>query len=190
MVDLDRATQVFGFDGEHRQDADQHRELLGPGLVHADFSDPDHVFLVTVHQVPRQRLLAGPRDVLRTPGGLVVQLLGVEVANHVTVTLSAAGPVADAAAAGYRVALDAWAADPGGDPPPFPAQGFTPSQLQLHDDVGTRYAWTSADMGHVDDPWRYVLRSRPTPPPDARRLTVRVVDGETVDLDLPPWSGT
>ncbi|MCO7220745.1 hypothetical protein [Klenkia sp. PcliD-1-E] len=190
MVDLDRATQVFGFDGEHRQEADQYRELLDPGLVHADFSDPDHVFLVTVRQVPRQRLLDEPRDVLRTPGGLVIRLLQVEVANHVTVTVSAAGPVADAAAAGYRAALDAWEVAPGGEPPAFPAEGFSPSQVQLRDDVGTRYAWTSAETGHPEDPWRYVLRSRPTPPPDARRLTVRLVDGETVHLDLPPWSGT
>jgi hypothetical protein len=184
MVDLDRATDVFGFDGEHRQEADQLRERLGPGLVHADFGDPDHVFLVTVQQVRRHQLLDAPRAVAQLLDGTTVQLLAVELANHVTLTLSATGPLAEDAAARYRAALAD--RDPEEDPPAHPAEALSPSAVQLRDHVGTPYGWTSAETGHPDDPWRVVLRFRPTPPPDATTLLVRVGDGETVELDLPP----
>ncbi|SDG24822.1 hypothetical protein [Klenkia brasiliensis] len=189
MVDLDRATDLFGFDGEHHQDADQYRERLGPGLVHADFSDPDHVFLVTVHQVRRLQLLDAPRAVAELPDGTTVRLLAVELANHVTVTLSAAGPAADDAAASYRAAVEQWGRHPEQDPPLHPGEALGVGAVQLRDHAGTRYAPTSAETGHPDDPWRVVVRFRPTPPPDATRLGLRFGDGDEVSLDLPPWDG-
>ncbi|GHE07636.1 hypothetical protein [Klenkia taihuensis] len=202
MVDLDRVTEMVGLGDWSGVELPEgtHIEQIGPGRIHADFGDPDHVFLVTVQQVTRRQLVAEPRPVLTRADGVVVELRAVEVANHVTLTLSATGPAAAAGSARYRSDVDAWArrvraaldagrsADPE-RPPRHPADDVADLPVELTDDAGTTYAWVTGMAGHEDDPWRYVLHLRPTPPPEARALRIRVGDGDTVDLDLPPRDG-
>jgi len=159
MVDLSTATQLLAMGaGRLPRPASCHRTLLADGVVHVDYADPDHVFLVTVTQVPRVHLPTGD-PVVADLDGVPVRLVDVELANHVTIALAATGPVAEQRLAdvGYR----------------------------LTDDVGTEYRLSTGESGGADHPWRARWQHLPTPPPDARLLRIEFADGRVVAVPLP-----
>jgi hypothetical protein len=179
MVDLETATQLLAF-GERESSRPPRGawiSLLDEGVVHADFGDDDHVFLVTVTQVPRLRLDVG-RPVVASVDGTDVVLSGVEVANHVTVRLELAGPGAEQLHREYERLLLAWG-NGGGPPPDHPAERLMAIDVRVSDDEGTRYRWTGGDAHTITA----TLHFRPAPPPTtATTLTVQVGDTR---IDVP-----
>jgi hypothetical protein len=178
MVDLETATQLlaFGERGRIRSPREAWISLVDEGVVHADFGDDDHVFLVTVTQVPRLRPDVG-RPVVASVDGTDVVLSGVEVANHVTVRLELAGPGAEQMNREYERRLLAWG-NGAGPPPDHPAERLTAIDVRVSDDVGTRYRWTGGDA-HAITATRHF---RPAPPPGATTITVQVGDTR---MDVP-----
>jgi hypothetical protein len=180
MVDLETATQLLAF-GEReriRPPRGAWISLVDDGVVHADFGDDDHVFLVTVTQVPRRRLDVG-RPVVATADGTDVALSGVEVDNHVTVRLAFAGARGDTIRAEYERVLQAWERG-AGPPPDHPAERLMAIDVRVSDDVGTRYRWTGGDAYAITATRHF----RPAPPPAATTITVRVGDTR-IDVPLP-----
>jgi len=189
MVDLPTAIELHGFGRDPVDRPELYmKSVIGPGQVDVDYGDPDHVFLVTVTQVPRVHLPTG--DPLVTElDGVPVRLVDVELANHVTVVLEAVGPLADAESREYTAAFEAWAATGGqdGEPPSWPAERLAEVPYQLTDDVGTAYRMASGEAGGAEHPWRSVWHHLPTPPSDARLLRIAFPGSPVVELPLPPW---
>ena len=191
MVDLPTATQLLVLgDRQRLRPGSGRRTLLTEGVVHVDYDDPEHVFLVTVSQVPRVHLPTGAPRVAEL-GGVEVRLVDVELANHVSIVLTGTGPVADQQARQHAAAFDAWAATAADgrddDRPEWPASRLLDVRYTVTDDVGTVYRLASGEAGGDDHPWRSVWRHLPTPPPDARQLRVVFAGGPVVELPLPAW---
>jgi hypothetical protein len=188
MVDLRTAVELHGF-GRDPVDRPEliMKNLIGPGLVDVDYGDPEHVFLVTVTRVPRVHLPTGSPSVAELDG-VQVRLVDVELANHVTVVLEGAGPLADQQSQQYAAAFEAWAAAGGrdGEPPSWPAERLADLPYRLSDDVGTVYRMSSGEAGGGDHPWRSVWHHLPTPPSDARLLRIEFAGVPAVELRLPP----
>jgi hypothetical protein len=170
------------------QPGETHMQLLGDGLVHVDYGEPEQVFLVRVIRVPRVPLLDTARPLGDLGDGIEAWLVGVSVDNYVTVTLEGRGAGAEAAVQTYR---DQWAIvqnHPGAPPPEWPGErllGVTPT---LSDDVDTEYHIDSGQTGGTEREWLHVWQYRPTPPAEATTLHLAVQVGErltTVDLALP-----
>ncbi|BCY10245.1 hypothetical protein [Actinoplanes sp. L3-i22] len=156
---------------------------LDQGVYHVDYrDDPDHVYLVTVRQVPRIRLPLAAPVVVGEAGGVRALLVRVGVANHVEVTLDVEdSPAARAATEAYLAAEKVWAdsSGPGIEPPAPPgADAFPRIPISVTDDVGTEYRFAGGSGGGPATPWRMHRDFRPPPPPDARRLTVHFPAGE------------
>ncbi|WBB68830.1 hypothetical protein [Micromonospora sp. WMMD812] len=165
-------------------------ERLDDGTFHVDYDDADHVYLVTVRQVPRLQLPVERPLPVGEVAGVGAQLVRVAVANHVEVTLDAEPGAARAAATSDFTARHArWEAEaaPGTAPPPWPAEQFGRITITLSDDVGTRYRVASGQDGGPGTEWTVRRSFRPTPPVTARRLTLDFSSptGPSVRVDLP-----
>jgi hypothetical protein len=159
---------------------------------HLDYSDPDHVFRLTLRRVPRIRLPLGEPPLVRTVDGVAVVLASVGLANHVEVRLDALpGPARDAATSAFRQTMDAWsqaaAVDPSLDHPPWPSDAYMWLPVEVSDDAGTTYRFDVGNSGGDGTEWVAERRYRPVPPPEASALTVTVRgdDVVTVTLALP-----
>jgi len=162
------------------------RAALSDGVVHVDLGDPDRVFLVTVTEVPRRRLLAEP-VVVADLDGVDVHLVGVEVDNVVTVRLEGRGPAARERLASYGRLRGAWDVEPVGAPPPWPAALLRSIDVVVTDDLGTPYRPHTAECGGEGREWLHVAHLRPYPPVAARtlRLSFRCSGGRTTTVELP-----
>lgn len=157
MVDLALATNgVMG--GRQQEARPSTAERLGPGLVHLDYGDLEHVFLVQVTLVPRRQLLTAPA-LLGDLDGVPVSLTGVEVANHVSVVL-------EGEPTGRGQSADTTAG--------WPGERLMRMHVAVTDDVGTTYTEATAEAGGEEHPWRAIRRYRPTPPPGAAHLRVHL----------------
>ncbi|RKS73731.1 hypothetical protein CLV35_2219 [Motilibacter peucedani] len=191
MIDLSRATTELVFGGSrHDPPPNSSRELLADGLVHADFDDPDWVYLVQVTQVPRVRLSV-PESVVGHVEGADVYLVTASVANHLTLELIGREPAGEPILSEYVAASATWhetfSRDDPVDPPRWPAERLTEVSMTVTDDRGTAYRLGSAQAGGEDAPWRYIARFRPPTPPDARTLHLHFEspDGSSCTVDLP-----
>lgn len=163
----------------------RHMQLLEEGLVHVDYGDEDHVFLVRVDEVPRVRLpVPSPRRLAEVLPGLWAELVEVSVANHVRVRLAAEdGPVKQAMEVRYAEDFKTWAGATGGEPPvqspSWPAEAIMRLEVGLADDLGTSYQWSSGQAGGERDVWLAERLFRPLPPAAARRLILTyTLDGQ------------
>lgn len=177
MVDLSRATSelVFGQSGRGPALASS-KQLLDEGLVHADFYDPDWVFLVRVTQVSRVALTVPDTRVARVDG-VDVYLVGASIDNYLTLVLEGRKPPGGQLGHEHAVATQDWAAPAAaggvGQPPRWPAERLARIEVTVTDDQGSAYQMSSAEAGGEDSPWRFVQHFRATPPPTAATLFVR-----------------
>ncbi|GAA2361464.1 hypothetical protein [Dactylosporangium salmoneum] len=172
-------------------------ERLDDGTFHVDYHDPDHVYLVTVRQIPRVRLpLERPAPVGQV-GGVRAELVQVSLANHIEVVLDAEpGPPREAALDAYLTSYGQWAerAEPGSPPPPQPGEQFGRIALAVSDDSGTAYRLASGQLGGTGMEWTVRWLFRPTPPVTARRLTLDFTSPAgppvSISLPLPPFTNS
>jgi hypothetical protein len=126
-----------------REPGETHRQLLGDGLVHVDYSEPEQVFLVRVIRIPRVPLLDTARSLGDLGDGIEVWLAGVSVDNYVTVTLEGRGTGAEAALQTYRDQYARWEAmeqaHPGAPSLEWPGERLLGVIPTLSDDVDTEY---------------------------------------------------
>ncbi|MFC3736731.1 hypothetical protein [Paractinoplanes deccanensis] len=163
--------------------------MLDDGVVQVEYAGDDHVYLVTVRQIPRVALpLQGPVEAGEV-SGVPVELVGVAVANHVEVTLDAArGAARDAALSAFRQLYRRWEHDKGrGEPPSWPAEEIGAIPMAISDDLGTVYRRHSGRAGghgsEFEARWSYL----PVPSAQASRLTLRFAPhgGDPVEVELP-----
>ncbi|MEV1328621.1 hypothetical protein AB0J20_03480 [Micromonospora costi] len=164
-------------------------ERLADGTFHLDHHDPDHVYLLTVREVPRVPLpVEGPTEVGEFDG-VRAHLVRVALANHVEVTLDAEpGPARETASRDFAIRYEEWGRRADGDPPPpWPAERFRRLVPGLSDDTGTAYRLASGQAGGTGTEWEVRWSFLPTPPPAARRLTLRFSPGggEALTIDVP-----
>lgn len=164
-------------------------ERLDDGTFHVDFDDPEHVYLVTVREVPRIRLPLEHPVLVGEVDGVRAELLRVSLANHVEVVLGAEqGPSREAASTDFAAAYRQWEeqVEPGA-PPPWPGERLGTTALVVSDDVGTPYRLASGQTGGEGTEWEVRWGFRPTPPATARRLTLDFTPsaGESVRIELP-----
>ncbi|MEV6926153.1 hypothetical protein AB0M46_16880 [Dactylosporangium sp. NPDC051485] len=103
-------------------------------------------------------------------GDVEAWLVGLEIANHVTLRLEGRGPGADRALRTYRQAHETWLANPQTDPPDWPAIHLLEIRQTVTDNIGTHYTLASATGGGERHPWRYVSNYLPVPPEQASSL--------------------
>lgn len=164
--------------------------LLGDGLVHVDFGEPDQVYLVQVTPVPRVVVTDNATQLGVLEDGLEVWLAAVTLDNFVTVKLEGRGPVADSGTVQYRNDWASWEASGGHlhDPPAWPAERLGTIEVTAADDLGTDYQLHNGKSGGDGSEWLVVRRYMPTAPPGASTLRICVHLGaqvETVELPLP-----
>ncbi|MFC6019826.1 hypothetical protein ACFP2T_26920 [Plantactinospora solaniradicis] len=164
-------------------------ERLDDGTFHVDYHDPDHVYLVTVRQVPRIRIPLEQTVLVGEVAGVRAELVQVSLANHVEVVLDAEqGPSREAASDDFAAAYRRWEeqAEPGA-PPPWPGEQFGNVALAVSDDIGTAYHLVSGQTGGMGTEWEVRWSFRPTPPATAGRLTLDFTPpaGESVRVELP-----
>ncbi|MFG2045237.1 hypothetical protein [Dactylosporangium sp. NPDC048998] len=169
-------------------------ERLDDGTFHVDYHDPDHVYLVTVRQIPRIRLPLERPLIVGEVDGVRAELLQVSLANHIEVTLDAEqGPPRGAALNDYATSFKRWAerAGHGSPPPPSPGEQFRRIALAISDDSGTPYRLASGQFGGTGTECLAWWGFRPTPPEIARRLTLDFTSpagtSVRVNLPLPPF---
>jgi hypothetical protein len=164
-------------------------ERLGEGVFHLDYDDPDRVYLVTVRQVPRIRLPLERPVVVGEAAGVRAQLVGVALANHIEVALDAEeGPSRQAGLSDFMARYEEWGRQAGREPPPsWPAEEFARIALSASDDVGTVYRHASGESGGSGTEWVVRRALLPTPPAQARRLTLHfsAPTGPPVDIGFP-----
>ncbi|MCU7726298.1 hypothetical protein ODJ79_21425 [Actinoplanes sp. KI2] len=163
---------------------------LGDGAIHLEFPEDDHVYLVTVRQIPRTVLPLDRPVALGELAGVPFQLVRVAVANHVEVTLdAAAGPARDAALGAYQQLFRQWEQDGDVDrhPPAWPAEQLRAVPSTVSDDVGTVYRFQSGEAGGPGTEFRARSNYLPTPPAGATALSLRFTprDGAPVEVELP-----
>jgi len=146
-------------------------ERLAQGLVHVDYNDPDHVFLVRVEQVKRRRL-AVPDDPVAHVGDAVVLLIEATIANHLELMLEVRGEEVDEELRRRPERTQKWIAAGGperGDSPPtgWASDVMQSLQVVVRDDLRTAYRFASS--GGWDSEHANGTRSRllPTPPVEA-----------------------
>jgi hypothetical protein len=192
MVDVRQATQILVMAGGRHplRTSEMSKELIADGAVHVDFGEPEQVFLLTVTAVPRRQLLHAPQ-VVAEMGDVEAWLVGLEIANHVTLRLEGRGPGADQALQTYREAHETWLANPQTEPPDWPATHLPEILQTVTDDVGTHYTLASAAGGGERHPWRYVSNYLPVPPGQASSLRLSFeAHGQTSDVEVPLIRGT
>jgi hypothetical protein len=182
VIDVRMATDMLVMKPgrDPREPGETHKQLLGDGLVHVDYNEPEQVFLVRVIRVPRVPLLDTARSLGDLGDGIEVWLAGVSVDNYVTVTLEGRGVGAAAALETYRDQFARWEATeqthPGAPSPEWPAERLMRVIPTLSDDVDTEY---HIDAGENRGPeWLHVWQYRPTPPAEATTLHLAVQVGE------------
>jgi hypothetical protein len=165
-------------------------EVIGDGAVHVEYPEDDHVYLVTVRQIPRIVLpLQGPLMV-GARAGVPVQLVRIAVANHVEVTLDATpGPERDATLADFEQRYRQWEQGDSRNrqPPAWPAEQFSAIPIAISDDLGTAYHRQSVEAGGHGTEFRSRWKFLPAAPELATRLTVRLTpsEGAPVEVELP-----
>jgi len=157
MVDLTLVTNGV-MEGQAQEPRPLAAERLGPGLVHLDYGDLEHVVRVEVTLVPRRQLLTAP-VLVGELDAVPVSVVGLEVANHVSVVLE--GQPADA---------ERGAASPAG----WPGEKLMVVHVAVTDDVDTVYSMAAGEAGGEEHPWRAIQRYRPAPPPGAAHLRVEL----------------
>ncbi len=106
---MSRATSELAFGRSGQGPAlPSSKELLEEGLVHADFYDPDWVYLVHVTQVQRVAL-AVPETLVAHVDGVDVYLAGASIANHLTLILDGREPPGGHLGHGHAAATREWA---------------------------------------------------------------------------------
>lgn len=165
-------------------------ERLDDGAFHVDYHDPDHVYLVTVRQVPRIRLPLERPVLVGEVAGVRAELVQVSLANHIEVTLDAEhAPPRETALSDYMALYRQWEerAERGSPPPPQPGEQFGRIAVTISDDLGTRYRRASGEFGGMGTEWVVRWLFRPTPPATARRLMLDFTspDGTPVKVNLP-----
>jgi hypothetical protein len=168
------------------------RCTLREGVYHLDYHD-DHVYVVTIQQIPRVRLPIDPPVTVANIDGVAIQLVGVSYANHVEVVLDAEpGPERDAQLEGFWTAWQQWAdrADIEQPGPSWPATALTQIVITIGDDAGTDYRFAWGEAGGMDTAYQNAMAFTPGPPPEARTLTITFAAPEqapvTVEVPLPP----
>jgi hypothetical protein len=153
------------------------------------YNDYDHVFLVSVQEVPRQGL---PFDRPLVVGGVddvQIVLKDVAIANHVELLLDAEeGQGKVAAIEAYRAEHERWMATaPDGVPPVWPATRLMEIAVNVVDDVGTDYQQSTGRAGGEGMEWELQLTFLPAPPTQARHLYLDFAspEAEPVRLELP-----
>jgi hypothetical protein len=168
-------------------------DLMDPRVpratLHLDYGDGDHVFLVTIREVPRVPLTLDQAVRVGDIDGVEVALASVAIANHVEIGLDALpGPIRNERTHLFQAARASWeaAAQPGSVPPPWPAESLRPLVIGLSDDVGTDYRHVSGESGGEDTPWAAIWRFLPRPPEAAGqlRLAFTAPGQATVDIEL------
>jgi hypothetical protein len=168
-------------------------ERLDDGAFHVDYHDPDHVYLVTVRQIPRIQLPLERPLIVGEVDGLRAELVQVSLANHIEVTLDAEqGPPRETALNDYMTSFSRWAdRAERGSPPQSPGERFGRIALAVSDDSGTPYRLASGAFGGTGTECSAWWGFRPTPPETARRLTLDFTSPAgtpiSVDLPLPPF---
>jgi hypothetical protein len=166
-------------------------ERIGEGTYHLDYHDSDHVYLLTLRQIPRVQLPFPRPYVVGDVDGAQVVLVQVSVANHIEVMFDAqGGPARQAVLADYRDRFEQWAARPDQrnvSPPDFPGERISVLRPQVSDDLGTTYRAVSGQAGGSGTEWEATWRYLPIPPSDARLLRLRFSPpgARPVELDLP-----
>jgi len=153
----------------------RHVQRLGAGVFHLDHEDPDHVYLVTIREIPRVELPLDHPVVVGPVGGVPAQLVRVAIANHVELRLDAVpGPAQDAALREFTDRFEEWSRAGTHEPPPaWPAEEFARIRVSVSDDLGTPYRISSGQSGGTGTEWEVRWSFLPTPPPQATRLTLR-----------------
>jgi len=164
---------------------------LGPGAYHLDYGDEDHVFLLTVQQIPRRRL--GPPQPLEVGSidGLTVLLVAVIVDTYVHVHLEIAeSERRRELLEEYEKDFERWASVRHNEamPPMQPGERLMRTAISVSDDVGTSYSCGSGQAGGSGTEWVGRRSIPPAPPASAHRLTVRLrlpdQDEVRADFDL------
>jgi hypothetical protein len=185
---LEVVNSLFGPPGGPRHARSM--EVIGDGVIHVEYPEDDHVYLVTVRRIPRIVLpLQGPLRV-GALAGVPVQLVRIAVANHVQVILDAApGPERDAALADFEQRYRQWEQDSNRNrqPPAWPAEQLSAIPIAIFDDLGTVYRSHSAEAGGHGTEFRSRRNFLPAPPQQAKRLTVQVTpsEGTPVEVEIP-----
>ncbi|WP_406038695.1 hypothetical protein OG799_26490 [Micromonospora sp. NBC_00898] len=190
MTDLEGVIRSLLFRHQPEPPPASSVERLGDGALHVDYHDPDHVYLVTVSQVPRIRLPLQRPLAVGEVGGVRAQLVQVALANHIEVTLDAEqGPSRQAGLSDFLDRYENWGqrADPESPPPQWPAEAFTRLIPGVSDDIDTPYRLASGQAGGSGTEWEVHWSFLPTPPVEARLLTLRFSppSGTPVKIDLP-----
>ncbi len=167
-------------------------QRVDSGSYQLDYGDDEHVFLLTVQQVPR-RTLRPPQPVrVGQIEGLVVNLTGVVIDNLVHVHLDVpSSPRSTRLVRDHDADFEKWVADlprrPGVHPPHQPAaQVLLPVAISLRDDVATTYTRAAKTAGGTGTEWHAEHMFLPAPPATARRLSIRlqVPDHDAVSADF------
>jgi hypothetical protein len=178
MTDLEDVIRALLFrhpGAESAPPASRSVERLGDGAFHVDYHDPDHVYRVTVHQVPRIRLPFERPAFVGEAAGVRAELVQVSLANHIEVMLDAEqGSPREVALNHYMASYRQWEerAEHRSPPPEWPAELFRRVALAVTDDSGTPYRLASGQLGGTGTEWTVWWRFLPTPPVTARRLTL------------------
>lgn len=183
MVDLRTAIQMLirREDDVSEGGPPTHLEVLADDTVQADFEDPDHVYLVTVTQVPRVHLQV-PDVVLADIDGALVHLAGIQLAHYLTVVLEGRGPEAERQLRDHREQYRQWSEHArgrnAGPAPDWPAEQLS-RQLRVSDDLGTEYHVLSGSSGGEGKEWLAVHNVLPRPPSGATVIHLHYVqDGQ------------
>ena len=165
-------------------------QRLSDEAFHVDYHDADHVYLVTVRQVPRVRLPLERPVRVGDSDGVGVELAEVTVANHVEIVLDGEqGPARDAAFEAFTARYKHWEAGAarGSPPPPWPEEQLTRIAIEVSDDIGTAYRKDCGQSGGMGTEWECRLAFLPTPPPTAHSLTVVATPpgGPRVTVQIP-----
>jgi hypothetical protein len=189
VTDIEDVINSVVFGRKPSMPAGRHVERMDDDVFHLDYGDSDRVFRVTVEQVARTALSFERPLFISIAGQVRAELMKVAVANHIEVDIDAEpGLARQAAIAAFNIGMEQWAsrADPRSAPPPWPAEEFATIQVQVSDDVSTRYSLCSGEHGGDGTEFLVRWRFRPTPPSTATRLTLSFVPpyGPSVRLDL------
>lgn len=148
---------------------------MSPGTFRLDYGDCDHVFVLTLTQLPcRQLGPAGPL-LIGHVDGLDVQLTAVVVDTHVHVDLDIPESARRAEMfRAYQASFERWAASLPNDvePPAQPGDRLMTVAITVTDDIGTPYTFHSGRSGGSGTEWQARRSFVPVPPIGATSLKV------------------
>lgn len=193
MVDLNEVSKELLARSEEGRSLAPRRSAtrLQPGLWHLDYRDDEHVYLLSVQQVPRRRL--GPEQPLPLGSidGVEIALTGVVTDNYVHVQIAGLpGQRRDELARQHEQAFNDWAlrrsTGQDGEPPAQPGERLMRVRVSLTDELGTAYAWAGGKAGGSGTEWLSSQALLPVPPPAAHQLHIvlQVPEHPDVRLDL------